>query len=204
MDEGGLPDPAAGGEVAGDGGAEGDAGHTPGRQPQTHHRAGISDPEKADGLCQQPQHCRRGQTEQGPVAQTAAHGPADAAAVVAAQLLGHQAGGGKADAGDGKGGAQVGDGADQLIQPDARRADAPHQPHLKGDADAAHQQGRAGEQGGIIDQALSGNHRQASFRVCLKQVYAAETPHLSPATKYLKNRRDSGMVVQNKKQPAGG
>ena len=181
VDQGGFPDPAAGSEVAGDGGAEGDAGHAPGGKPQAHDRAGVPDPEKADGLCQQPQHRRGGQAEQGSVAQAAAHGPADAAAVVAAQLLGHQAGGGKADAGDGKGGPQVGDGADQLIQPDARRADASHQPHLKGDADAAHQQGRTSEQGSIIDQALSGDHRQASFRAdgeegppgCLKQVYAA-------------------------------
>ena len=141
VDKRGLPHPAHGGEVAGKGGAQGDAGHTEGGNLQGENGSGVPHPEKADGLCQKPEDSRRGRAEEQAVGRAAAHGAPDPGAVFQTQLLGDQPGAGKAYARYGHRGAEGGDRAYQLIKSYARRADSAHQPDLKGHADAVHQKG---------------------------------------------------------------
>ena len=106
MDQRGLPHPPAGGEIARHGGAQGDAGHAHRREAKGAHCARVPDPEKTDGLGQLPENDRRGSAEKGPIGKTAPHRLSHAAVPLKPQLLGHEARGGKADAGDGKGGAE--------------------------------------------------------------------------------------------------
>ena len=151
MDRGGLPDPTAGGEIPGHSRAEGDTGHGKGGELQGEYRSGVADGKTGQRFSQkiEDQQCRN--AEKCRVSEAATHGSLNPAGLVAAQFLRHQSRRGKADAGDGKGGAEIGDRERQLIEPDPGRSDPGGQPDLKGHADSAHQQGRECEKRGVID-----------------------------------------------------
>ena len=102
-----------------------DARQADARDAQRAHRARVADPEKAHGLGQKIHHRARAQAKKQRVARAPAHCPRDARAALEPHFLGDQARGGKADAGDGEGGKQHAHRHDELVQPDAGRADAP-------------------------------------------------------------------------------
>ena len=86
------------------------------------------------------------------VARTPAHRARDACAALEPHLLRDQARGSKADARDGEGCKQHAHRHDELVQPDAGRADAPDDPRLKDEPDAAHHDRRAGHERGVDDE----------------------------------------------------
>ena len=153
-----LPHAAGGGEISVHDRRERDARQADACDAQRAHRARVADPEKAHGLGQKVHHRARAQAEKQRVARAPAHCPRDASAALEPHLLGDQARGGKADAGDGEGGKQHAHRHDELVQPDAGRADAPDDPRLKDEPDAAHHDRRAGHERGVDDEPAISVH----------------------------------------------
>ena len=160
-----LPHPAAGGEIAGNGGAERDHGHGVCHYAQRPDRARVAYPQKAYRLRTRVQEEKRRRAEGKAVDKAAPHGAAYAPGALTAYLLGYEPRRRKPHAGDGEGRAQKRHGHDQLIKPYAGRADAPGQPHLKGHRDQAHKERRARQQRGIHDQSFPSYHTE---NVCKK------------------------------------
>ena len=152
MHERRLPHAAGGGEVPVHDRRERDARQADARDAQRAHRARVADPEKAHGLSQKIYQRARAQAEKQRIARAAAHRTRDARAALEPHLLGDQTRGGKADAGDGEGCKQHAHRQDELVEPDAGRADVPDEPRLKDERNAAHHDRRAGHERGVDDE----------------------------------------------------
>ena len=134
------------------------ARHTHRAQPQRAHRARIAYPQKAYRLCQRAEYQPRRHPEKQRVAHAAPHRRAYPRAVERTQFLGDEPRRRKAYAGHRKGHCQPRHRQHQLIKPYARRADPPHEPHLKRNAYTAHQQRHAREQKCVVYQPPFLNH----------------------------------------------
>ena len=153
MHERRLPHAAGGGEISVHNGRERDTRQADAGDAQRAYRARVTDPEKAHGLSQKVHHRARAQTEKQRVARAPAHRPRDARAALKPHLLGDQARGGKADAGDGEGCKQHAHRQDELVEPDTGRADVPDEPRLKDERNAAHHDRRAGHERGVDNES---------------------------------------------------
>ena len=179
MHERRLPHAAGGGEIPVHDRRERDARQADARDAQRAHRARIADPEKAHGLGKKIHDRARAQAEKQRVARAPAHRTRDARAALQPHLLGDQARGGKADAGDGEGGKQHAYRQDKLVEPDAGRADAPDEPRLKDERDAAHHDRRAGHERGVDDEPAMCVHAR-DLPTQFVPLYGAETEKMPP------------------------